>query len=149
MHFLLSATGQAVLELIQFADSKVETGVMKRRRFILPGKRRVRKWITNVFKHEDTAVDHTPDSSEVGVANIYVGDSLQAIQKDAEHLPPTNAWQKFGDGIRSISHLLSSPEVAFGFRVACATMSIAIIAFLRQSQAFFVQQRMLSEFYQH
>lgn len=141
MHYLLYATGQAVLNLIQFADSKVEAGVMKRRRFILPGKRRFRKWITSVLKHEDAGVDHTPDSSEVGIANIYVGDSLQAIEKDAEHLPPTNAWQRFGNGIRSISHLLSSPEAAFGFRVACATMSIAIIAFLRQSQAFFIQQR--------
>ncbi|KAL9113179.1 MAG: hypothetical protein Q9187_007659, partial [Circinaria calcarea] len=140
LHYLLYSTGQAILDVIQFADSKVEAGVMKRKRLILPGKRRVRKWVTRVFKHEDTAVDHTPDSSEVVTVNIFAGDSFQAKQKDAEHLPPTNAWQRFGNGIRNISHLLSSPEVAFGFRVACATMSIAIISFLRQSQAFFIQQ---------
>lgn len=144
IHHLLYATGQAILDIILFADSKVEAGVMKKKRLILPGKRRARKWVTSVFKHEDTAVDHTPDSSEVRTMNIYVGDSLQAKQRDAEHLPPTNAWQRFGNGIRNTAHLLGSPEVAFGFRVACATMSIAIISFLRQSRAFFVQQRRYS-----
>ena len=33
--------------------------------------------------------------------------------------------------------------MAFGFRVACATMSIAISAFLEVSQTFFVAQRLV------
>ena len=143
MEYLLHSVGQAVLNLVKFADEKVETGVMGKKRLILPGKRRVMKWIMNVFKAEDTAADHTPDQSETGAVNTYVGESLSARRRDPEHLPPTNTWQRFGNGVRTIPHVLHSPEVAFGFRVACATMSIAITAYLRVSQRFFVEQRLV------
>lgn len=33
--------------------------------------------------------------------------------------------------------------MAFGFRVACATMSIAILAFLQDTQVFFIEQRLV------
>ena len=143
LEFLLYSTGEAILKLVKFADGKVESGVMKRRRLIVPGKRRMKKWFENIFAAEDSAADHTPDQTERGVSNIYVGDSLQAKRKDPEHLPPTNSWQRFGNGVRSISHVLRSPAVAFGFRVACATMSIAILAFLKQTQVFFNEQRLV------
>ena len=142
LEFLLYSTGEAILKFVQFADSKVESGVMKKRRLIVPGKRRFKKWFINMFAAEDSAADHTPDQSETGASNIYVGDSLQT-KKDPEHLPPTNSWQRLGNGVRSVSHVLRSPSVAFGFRVACATMSIAILAFLKQTQLFFVEQRVV------
>ena len=143
MEYLLLSTGQAILDLVKFADEKVESGVMGKRRLILPGKRRAVKWIRDVFREEDSSNDHTPDQSETGVANIYVGDSFSVKRRDPEHLPPTNSWEKFGNGIRTIPHVLRSPEVAFGFRVACATMCIAIVAFLRASQRFFIEQRLV------
>ena len=37
--------------------------------------------------------------------------------------------------------MLASDASAFGFRVAVATMSIAIIAYLEQSRKFFLDQR--------
>ena len=42
-----------------------------------------------------------------------------------------------------IVSVFRSNEVAFGFRVACATMSIAIVAFLQATQAFFIEQRLV------
>ena len=142
LEFLLYSTGEAILRFARFADSKVESGVMKRRRLIMPGKRKLKKWLASICTAEDSAADHTPDQSETGASNIYCGDSLRT-KKDPEHLPPTNAWQRFGNGIRSISHVLKSPAVAFGFRVACATMSIAILAYLKQTQVFFNEQRLV------
>ena len=141
MEFLLWSTGRAVLDLVHFADDKVNSGVMKKKRIVVPGMRRLRKAFSSALSVEDS-VDHTPDNAETGGLNIVVGDAYGDI-KDAEHLPPTNAWQRFGNGVRAISKVLGSQASVFGFRVACATLSIAIVAFLEDTQAFFVQQRLV------
>lgn len=79
---------------------------------------------------------------ESGGNNVYMGSGF-GPKKDPEHLPPKTAWQHFGNGIRTIPRLLSSTESAFGLRVACATLSIGIIAFLRDSYEFFIAQRLV------
>lgn len=142
MEFLLWSTGRAVLELVRFADLKVEEGVMKKKRFISPDLKQMKKWIFSTFKVEDTNSEQTPDDVETGGTGIYIGDSFKAA-KDPEHLPPTNSWERFGNLIRAISHQLSSPESAFGFRVACATLTIGILAYLHDTQQFFVRQRLV------
>lgn len=91
---------------------------------------------------EDINTDHAPDSSESGTSQVYLGDSLK-VRKDPEHLPAANAWERTGNGVRIISGFLKSPESAYGFRVACATMSIGIVAYLRETQSFFVTQRLV------
>ena len=142
MEFLLWSTGKAVLDLVLFADRKVEDGTLKKKRLIVPREKLIKKWVKNMLVAEDSTSDHTPDAAEAGRTAIYAGEALQA-RKDPEHLPAANAWERFGNGIRSISHVLASPESAFGFRVACATLSIGIVAFLGNSQRFFVQQRLV------
>ena len=142
MEFLLWSTGQAVLKLVEFADDKVEHGVMKQNRLLLPGLKRLRKWVTNIFKVEDSNTEQAPDNTEIGLYNVYVGASYQTA-KDPEHLPPTTMWQRFGNGLRGFSQVLGSQESAFGFRVACATLSVGIINYLRVSQHFFLEQRLM------
>lgn len=142
MEFLLWSTGRAVLDLVVFADRKAEQGILKKRRLIVPGMKRVKKWISAALKTEDSSADHAPDTSESAGINIVIGDAYQK-SKDPEHLPPTTAWQRFGNIIRMISRILGSQQSAFGFRVACATLSIGIVAFLRATQVFFVQQRLV------
>lgn len=142
MEYLLWSTGRAVLDLVRFADLKVEEGVMKEKRFIFPSLKRIKKWVYSTLQLEDTNIEHTPDDVETGGTGIYVGDSFKAA-KDPEHLPPTNSWERFGNIIRAISHQMSSPESAFGFRVACATLTIGILAYLHDTQQFFVRQRLV------
>ena len=142
MEFLLWSSGRAVLDLVKFADAKVESGTMKKKRLITPGIKRVTKWVSAALSTEDSSADHSPDTSESTVVTIQIGDAYQK-SKDPEHLPPTSTWQRFGNAIRAISHILGSQESAFGFRVACATLSIGIVAFLRDTQAFFIQQRLV------
>ena len=101
------------------------------------------KWIRNSVKEEDSGSDHTPDSNESGAANIYIGDSLKERRKDPEHLAPENAWERLGEKLLAVPRLLSGPAVSFGLRVACATMSIGITAYLEASQAFFLKQRLV------
>ncbi|KAL8953173.1 MAG: hypothetical protein Q9222_000946 [Ikaeria aurantiellina] len=142
MEFLLWSTARSVLDLVKFADTKAERGVMNKKRLLFPGMKRLKKWASSAWRSEDSGVDHTPDSTEVMSTNIEVGDAYKK-SKDPEHLPPANAWQRFGNGVRLVSQVLASQESAFGFRVACATLSIGIVAYLRDSQAFFIQQRLV------
>lgn len=74
-------------------------------------------------------------------SNVYLGDAYNK-RKDPEHLPPSNTWEKFGDRIRGVAHFLRSPASSFGFRAACATMCLAIIAYLHDTQTFYVRQRL-------
>ncbi|RDL39937.1 Uncharacterized protein BP5553_04277 [Venustampulla echinocandica] len=142
MEFLLHSIGQAVLDLVKFADKKVEDGCMKKNRLIFPSFRRLRKWVMSIGK-EDTSLDNeSPDSLESGGRNIFLGAGFNP-KKDPEHLPPQTAWQHFGNGIRVIPRFLGSPESAFGFRAACATLTIGIVAYLKDTALFFVKNRLV------
>lgn len=128
--------------IVKFADKKVEDGTMKKKRLIVPGKRRIKKWILSIGR-EDAAVDtESPDSVENGNNTVYLGSGFNQ-KKDPEHLAPETVWQHFGNGLRSVSHFLGSQEAAFGLRVALATLSIGIVAFLKDTQTFFIEQRLV------
>lgn len=139
----MEAAGEGVLRVVQFADAKVNDGTMARNRLIVPGKKALRKWITSVFSDEDKGQENNADNMmDSGMAIIYMGDSF-ALKKDPEHLPPTNFWQRSGNALRAVSKFFSSEESAFGFRCACATLTIGIVAFLEQTHRFFQEQRLV------
>ncbi|KAH9877842.1 hypothetical protein J1614_003059 [Plenodomus biglobosus] len=140
--FLLNGISRAILDLVRFADQHDLAN--KKNKFIWLGGKRFKKWMKSIFNNQDS--NHDDETTIAGFdrnnTTVYMGDAYKS-RKDPEHLPPVNAWEKFGNIIRSFSHFLRSPESAFGFRAACATMSIAIVAFLRDTQIFFVQQRLI------
>ena len=142
MEFLLWSTSRAVLSLAQFADQKVKDGTMKRNRLILPGLKRMKKWIFTLLKKEDGGSTSTPDFTEAGESRIYSGQSFEAA-KDPDHLPATNGWQRFGNHLRKAGGVLGSRESAYGLRVALATLSISIIAFLANTQIWYLEQRIV------
>ena len=142
MDYLLWSTGKAVLKLVQYADHKVEDGTMKKSRLIVPGQRRTRKWILSLLNHGDSTTEHAPDSAESGSAIITSGSSF-GDAKDPEHLVPATAWQRGSNYFRRFGRSLGSIESAHGFRVACATMSIAIVAYLEDTREFFLEQRIV------
>jgi hypothetical protein len=112
---------------------------MKKKRLILPGIRRIRKLFESAWsKEEDT--DYGIEDGQM--TSIYMGDSLKA-RKDPEHLPPANAYEKVTNYIRVIPKTLASPQSSFAFRCAVATMSLGILAYLRQTHAFFLKQRLM------
>ena len=138
----MQATDEAVQDLVEFADQKVADGTMKKKRLIFPNKRRLNKWLKSIFKDEDSTADETPDVLERGSNIVFMGDGFNK-KKDPEHLPAKNAWEHFGNGVRKVSRFFGSEESAFGFRVACATMTVGIVAFLEQTQDFFIKQRLV------
>ncbi|OBT64942.1 hypothetical protein VE03_05687 [Pseudogymnoascus sp. 23342-1-I1] len=144
MEHLLYSTGMAISNFVKFADKKVEDSTMKKNRLIVPGQRRIKKWILGLGRQDDatTASAECPDSTEAGMNNVYMGSGFNK-RKDPEHLPPQTAWQHFGNGLRTIPRFLGSPESSFGFRVACATLTVGIVAFLKDTQLFFIEQRLV------
>lgn len=64
-------------------------------------------------------------------------------RQDPEHLPASNLWERFCEFLGHVPRLLASDQSAFGLRAAAAAFSVAILAYLRQTQAFFFEQRLI------
>lgn len=133
----------AIKDFVRYADSKVADGTMKKNRLILPGFKRMRKWIQRLGSEDINADNSTPDSLESNSHSVYLGAGFNKHGKDPEHLPPSNTWQHIGNYIRIIPRFLGSVESVFGFRVACATLTIGIVAYLESTQDFFLKQRLV------
>ncbi|KAK1751277.1 hypothetical protein QBC47DRAFT_80298 [Echria macrotheca] len=142
MENLMHASGRAVQELVAFADAKVADGTMSKKRLIVPGFRRLRKWIMAILSNEDSSAEQAPDLMESSPNIVYSGDSYNK-KRDPEHLPPATPWEHFGTRLRKVSDFFGSEESMFGLRAACATMTIGIIAFLENTQRFFMEQRLV------
>ena len=140
MEYLMYSIGMAILKMVKFANGKATDGSMKKNRIINPGLRRFKKLFAGVFQNTDQDQMMT-DGNNTGTS-IWLGDSLNA-RKDPEHLPPNNAYERATNHLRSVTTFLSSPASAFGFRAAVATMSIGILAYIRQAHTFFLQERLL------
>ncbi|OQO12602.1 hypothetical protein B0A48_02064 [Cryoendolithus antarcticus] len=144
IEYLLFRAGQATLDLVLFADQTKQDGKLAKSRLILPGGKTMRKWFVAVFTHADSSKgDHLLEDIEDGARDsVYMGQDFER-RKDPEHLPPQNAMERFGNHVRGIPAFFRDPASAFGFRVACATMSVAIINYLHASQTFFQRNRLL------
>ncbi|KAL3483213.1 hypothetical protein BJX62DRAFT_249785 [Aspergillus germanicus] len=118
----------AAAQIIRFADSKTADGTMKRNRLIYP-RISLREWLSISRKPDDN--DQIPCTE----------DNELEKYPDPEHLPPSNAWEKASTILRHISHLIKSEESVFGFRVAAASFCVGILAYLHQTQDFFIRQR--------
>lgn len=142
MEYCIVTTARAVLDLVHFADSKVEDGTMKRKRLLVPSWKQWKKWACALVTREDSNLDYTTYSYRSGTPTVYLGDAF-GVNRDPEHLPPETWFEKSTDYIRLIPKLFGSKESWFGFKVATGTMVIALAAFLRNSQLFYIKQRII------
>lgn len=139
---LMQATGEAIQDFVAFAEEKHHDGSITKTHFIVPDARRLKKWFVSIIKSDDSNAEDSPDILERGGNVVFLGQAWMH-KKDPEHLPATNTVQRIGNGLRSFSNFFGSPESVFGLRVALATMTIGIIAFLEQTQQFFIEQRLV------
>lgn len=138
LEYLLLTVCHAILDLVLFADSKAQDGSMSKNRLIFPGWRRIKKLLENAFIPMDSN-EGLQDGPASGIY-IWLGDSLSR-QKDPEHLAPTTWYQRASDHLRLIPRFLSSDASKFGFRAAVASISVAIIGYIRQTHSFYLAQR--------
>jgi hypothetical protein len=115
---------------------------MNKKRLVLPTWKQMKKWFWASLSREDRELDYYQYSRRSGTVRIYLDDVLQT-GTDPEHAPPQSTWEKIGDNFRRGFHFFGSPESVFGFRVAVATMTVSLVAFLRNSQHFYIQQRLI------
>lgn len=129
MEHLQNQTLQAVRGLVAFAETKVSSGSMRRKKFILPGYDHLKAIVT---PHKSADSETSPSWHD-----------RPLVSPDAEHLAPANFFERSSNYLRIIPSILKSPESVFGFRVALASFSVAILAYLRQTQDFFNAQRLI------
>ncbi|KAF3491312.1 uncharacterized protein GIQ15_00829 [Arthroderma uncinatum] len=138
---------QAVLELVYFANSKVADGTMKSKKLLFPKREHIKQWFFSSDPEEKENDNKDGPASEEretrGNRPFEAHDPLKSRYPDPEHMPPTNAWQRIGSGLRTISHFLSSEQSSFGVRVAIAAFCAVILAYLQQTQRFFFQARVI------
>ncbi|OAX78616.1 hypothetical protein ACJ72_07077 [Emergomyces africanus] len=130
---------QATLNLVKFADDKVADGTMKKYKFIFPKQEEVKEWFS--FRETEPSCSGKEGASNDSSPNTFKPSKVATL-RDPDHLPPTNSWQRFGDFVRSISHVLRSEESGFGLRVALASFCVAIMAYLRETQELFYNNRL-------
>lgn len=118
----MQATGDAIMDFVNFAEDKHRDGSILKKHLIVPTMRQVKKWIASLFKDDDNAhAEDSPDVLERGGRVVFVGEGW-LHKKDPEHLPPANALERVGTSIRKIVRHFGSAESFFGLRVAVATM---------------------------
>lgn len=140
IEYLVFSTGGAILKLSQYADNKVLDGTMTKKRLIFPAWRKIAKLVQNAWSKQDSnGVEHF---GEGPASSFSIGDSFKA-RKNPEHLPPSNWFEKSTDYLRAIPAHFRSDEAQFGFRAAVATMSIAVLNFIHQTQRFYQDQRVM------
>lgn len=143
MEFLLYSVSKAILALVRFAELKVSSGALSKKRFIFPAIKTLVKWAKGIITGDGPSPDNDAFEQLTGSAPvIQLGDSF-SDPRDPEHLPPKNKRQAWGNEIRKIPKFLGSEAVSFGARVTVAVMSVGIMAFLKNTHAFFVQQRVV------
>lgn len=142
LEFSIITTARGILDLVRFADSKVQDGTMKKKRLIVPTWKQLKKWARAIVTREDSNLDYQSYSYRSGTPTVYLGDAL-GVERDPEHLPPVTRFERFTDHLRMIPRICGSRESWFGFKVAVGTMFIAIACYLRNSQEFYIKQRLI------
>lgn len=93
------------------------------------------KWLRSIFNSTGSADDEQ-------LPNVELGDAFSK-RRDPEHLPPRNRLERTGDHLRMIPAVFRSEHCLYGLRVALATMSLAVAAFIRQTQTYFGDERVI------
>lgn len=136
----------AVLELVKFTDGKLCENSKSRNHLVVPGRRKLYKWWTGMFLDSQQS---NADSSETqnSESNVHSVSESFTIDHNAphhpEHLPPKNAWQRAGERLRKAGMFFASKQSEFGCRVAIAVSNVAILGYLRQTQQFFFEQKIV------
>ena len=119
--------------LLTYAESKARNTSVRSNKLIHP--------IHHKGKETNCAASRTHHT--FGVRPLAMRDAPRSIAKDAEHLLPTGVFERSGEQLGLIPAVLTSPESVFGSRVALASFTLALLAYLPQTQGFFGAQRVI------
>lgn len=135
--YLYWASSQALLKLVQFADTQSMNGTLSKKRFLFLGRKNIIKFFRLASSPK---IDDEEESESASDSIPELGEAFNA-RKDPEHLPPEGWLEEIGELLRAVTNMLRSKHSSFGFRVATAIMSIAVMSLLRPTQQFYLEQR--------
>jgi hypothetical protein len=110
---------------------------MDKKIFIYPNLLALKAWLIEAFETD------RDEQNVAGTTKTVRFDDADFRGRDPEHLPPRNIYEKVGTMLRQCYIFIGSEDSALGLWAACATMTIAILAFLRQTHLFFINQRVV------
>ncbi|KAL6697602.1 hypothetical protein J3F84DRAFT_369427 [Trichoderma pleuroticola] len=134
---LLSSLGKELLHFLTFLDDCYSCP----KRLLIPQFLHPKYWVERFVYLRGVQQDSVSQDAEKQ-ANVELGPAFYS-PKNPDHLPPGSLVETIGDYIRKISSAFRSDHAAYGLRVVCAIMTIAIIAFLHDSQNFYFEHRFL------
>lgn len=129
--YMEDLVADAVSSIVAFAESKVDDGTMSRSRLIYPT---FWEW----YNHDSETPEEPSVYSDFSQPRDFEEGAKVA---DSSHLVPVNTWERWGGGLSKITRFLGSDLSMFGLRVAAASLCIGIVAFLQDTQEFFIRQR--------
>ncbi|KZF23098.1 hypothetical protein L228DRAFT_247551 [Xylona heveae TC161] len=140
--FMLYHSTRATASMLTYIQEKAATGSLNKKRLILPTTTVLIQWARDILAPADSSTtEHILDSSLPRQRQDTLNAALYG--QDPQHLPAQTFLEHIGELFRKIPALLRTSHSYFGFRAACATMSLAIISYLHQSHVFFVKERVL------
>lgn len=144
LEYLLWRVSASLLDLVDYAEKRKSEGAFKKSKVIFPGSKTIYKWIRSTVGREDLSQEdaYTRNMDPVGSSSVYLGQAFMK-KSDPEHLPPRNSVERVGNMIGRFPHFLRSDASMFGLRVVAATFTIGIVCYLRDSQEWFLKQRLL------
>ncbi|KAE8382518.1 hypothetical protein BDV26DRAFT_299438 [Aspergillus bertholletiae] len=137
MQAMLESTGKCVLKFVQAADRIRGDEKAFKNALRYPSLPTLKLWARTLFMTQNTDVDMMDRQAKSSFGELYHG------FKDLERVPSTTLWERLVSNIERSYRFFGSEESQLGFRAACATMSIGIVAFLQSGQEFFIKQRLL------
>ncbi|KAE9372829.1 hypothetical protein N431DRAFT_288456, partial [Stipitochalara longipes BDJ] len=127
----------SILKLSKFAEDKRRSGKMDTKRFIYPSLQVLKEWLFDAFSTDRN------DQNVAGETSTVRFEDSDFQHRDPEHLPPQNWYEKTGTVLRHCYFFIGSEDSSLGLWAACATMTIAILAFLKNTHIFFINQRVV------
>lgn len=124
LQHLTDALLKGSLNIVRFADQGIGTKMVEFNRVIFPTAGAI-PWFST---KRNSNASRSPTAKE---------------HRITKHSSATNLWQRSGKTLGLIPHILASEQSSFGFRAAAASFSVAILAYLRQTQNFFFEQRLI------
>jgi hypothetical protein len=134
---MLQSTGKCALIFIQAADRIRGDEKAFKNALRYPTLPTLKLWMGSLLTTHTTDIYSMDRSARSTFGDLYHG------MRDPEREHPETWWELFVSGFEKIYRFLGSEDSQLGFRAACATMSIAIVAFLASSQVFFIKQRLI------
>lgn len=130
LRHLMHASLQSANDLVRYADCKMAEDRLKHDRLVYPIARvsLLKSMISSGARTKSKDKRHKRSKEQ---------------PRDPEHLPADNHWEELGEFLGRFPRLLASDPSSFGFRAAAAAFSVALLAFLRQTQSFFFEQRLI------